>query len=145
MIGGIVEEHRTLARCRAEALPTRQLLKIVVVGDTQDRRDEELPDYEDRHYRKQASIYHCRKDWFIPIRVIMATVCACLLAQAAPPIRVMILDGESGGTYHKWQQVTPVLKQELEETGLFQVDVVTAPNGGRISALSNRISLNTRS
>ena len=48
----------------------------------------------------------------------------------AAQIRVMLLDGESGGPYHKWQQVTPVLKKELEETGLFQVDVVTAPKSG---------------
>ncbi len=43
------------------------------------------------------------------------------------PIRVMIFDGESGGPYHDWRVVTPVLKKELEETGLFQVDVVTLP------------------
>jgi type 1 glutamine amidotransferase len=42
----------------------------------------------------------------------------------------MILDGQSGGAYHAWQKVTPVLKAELEETGLFQVDVVTAPESG---------------
>jgi type 1 glutamine amidotransferase len=42
----------------------------------------------------------------------------------------MILDGESGGPYHKWQLVSPVLKKELEETGLFQVEVVTAPRSG---------------
>jgi uncharacterized protein len=46
---------------------------------------------------------------------------------AAPPIHVMLLDGESGGTYHAWRETTPVLKAELEQTGLFQVDVVTAP------------------
>lgn len=51
-------------------------------------------------------------------------------ASAAGPIRVMVLDGESGGPYHKWQLVTPVLRKELEETGLFQVDVVTAPKAG---------------
>jgi type 1 glutamine amidotransferase len=39
----------------------------------------------------------------------------------------MILDGESGGPYHDWQNVTPVLKKELEEAGLFHVDVMTAP------------------
>ena len=39
----------------------------------------------------------------------------------------MILDGESGGPYHKWALVTPVLRKELEDTGLFQVDVATAP------------------
>jgi len=49
---------------------------------------------------------------------------------AASPIRVMLLDGESGGPYHKWQATTPVLKKQLDETGLFQVDVVTAPPAG---------------
>ena len=42
----------------------------------------------------------------------------------------MLLDGESGGPWHKWQLTTPVLKKQLEETGLFQVDVVTAPPAG---------------
>ena len=49
---------------------------------------------------------------------------------AAGYIRVMLLDGESGGPYHAWQATTPVLKKELEETGLFQVEVVTAPAPG---------------
>jgi len=48
-------------------------------------------------------------------------------ARAAVPIRVMLLDGESAGSYHKWRATTPVLKKELDETGLFAVDVVTAP------------------
>lgn len=48
-------------------------------------------------------------------------------ASAANPIKVMLLDGQSGGPYHNWRLTTPVLKKELEETGLFQVDVVTAP------------------
>jgi type 1 glutamine amidotransferase len=50
--------------------------------------------------------------------------------RAADPIRVMILDGESAGTYHQWKLITPVLRKELDETGLFQVDVVTAPSAG---------------
>jgi hypothetical protein len=49
---------------------------------------------------------------------------------AADPIRVMLLDGESGGPYHKWNLITPVLRKQLEETGLFRVDVVTAPAAG---------------
>lgn len=62
-----------------------------------------------------------------------ATAVLFLLAQVAlaaadiPKIRVMILDGESAGTYHDWKHTTPVLKKELEDAGLFQVDVVTAP------------------
>src|SRR5690349_9151062 len=66
--------------------------------------------------------------------LLMALVGAALLAawsgRAATPIRVMILDGESGGPYHQWQLVTSVLKKQLEETGLFQIDVVTAPPAG---------------
>jgi len=50
--------------------------------------------------------------------------------QAAGPLRVMLLDGESGGTYHQWQQTSPVLRRQLEATGLFQVEVVTAPPAG---------------
>ena len=42
----------------------------------------------------------------------------------------MLLDGESGGHYHDWQRVTPVLKKMLDETGLFAVTVVTAPPAG---------------
>ena len=49
---------------------------------------------------------------------------------AAGAIRVMILDGQSGGPYHDWQRVTPALRKQLEATGLFQVDVVTAPQSG---------------
>jgi uncharacterized protein len=48
-------------------------------------------------------------------------------AAKAVPIRVLLLDGESGGPYHNWQLTTPVLREELEETGLFDVTVVTAP------------------
>jgi uncharacterized protein len=42
-------------------------------------------------------------------------------------VKVMILDGESGGPYHRWQVTTPVLKAMLDEAGMFAVDVVTAP------------------
>jgi len=61
--------------------------------------------------------------------ILLLLVCAASLSAAAP-IRVMLLDGESGGTYHAWRETTPVLKMELEQTGLFQVEVVTAPPSG---------------
>src|SRR5579863_927501 len=48
-------------------------------------------------------------------------------AHGSAPIRVLLLDGQSSGPYHNWRLTTPVLKAELEETGLFQVTVVTAP------------------
>jgi len=49
---------------------------------------------------------------------------------AAPPIKIMLLDGEQGGPYHAWQETTPYLKKMLDQTGLFTVDVVTAPSKG---------------
>jgi type 1 glutamine amidotransferase len=61
------------------------------------------------------------------ITFVSLSVLLTLAAPAAPPITAMILDGQSGGTYHAWQQVTPVLKKQLEDTGLFHVDVVTSP------------------
>ena len=62
----------------------------------------------------------------ITVFLIAASI-GCLALRGARPINVMLLDGESAGAYHDWKRVTPVLKKELEETGLFQVDVVTAP------------------
>ena len=44
-------------------------------------------------------------------------------AHAAGRIQVLLLDGESGGPYHAWQATTPVLKKELEETGLLEVEL----------------------
>jgi type 1 glutamine amidotransferase len=65
-------------------------------------------------------------------RVLIATVFALLAVtlHGASPMKVMLLDGESGGAWHKWQLTTPVLRKVLDETGLFQVDVVTAPPAG---------------
>jgi|SRR6185369_14420843 len=62
--------------------------------------------------------------------LIIALVAALVGVHAAAPARVMLLDGESAGPYHKWRLTTPVLKKLLEETGLFAADVVTAPSAG---------------
>ena len=64
------------------------------------------------------------------LSVLLAAFClAATMTGRAQPARtkVMLLDGESGGPYHKWQLTTPLIKKAIEETGLFQVDVVTAP------------------
>jgi type 1 glutamine amidotransferase len=63
------------------------------------------------------------------MKTLLLVLCAAALAGAAP-IRVMLLDGQSGGPYHDWRATTPVMKKQLEQTGLFQVDVVTAPPSG---------------
>jgi type 1 glutamine amidotransferase len=49
------------------------------------------------------------------------------IAQAATPVRALIIDGQNN---HDWKHTTPVLKKILEDTGLFQVDVLTTPPKG---------------
>ena len=62
------------------------------------------------------------------LAVLSSIVLFANLAHAATaPIRVLLLDGESGGPWHNWKLTTPILKLELEETGMFQVTVLTAP------------------
>ena len=57
--------------------------------------------------------------------------CCCLLlgsaASAAPALKVLIVDGQNN---HKWQETTPVLKQQLESSGRFTVNVATTPPQG---------------
>jgi type 1 glutamine amidotransferase len=69
------------------------------------------------------------KKWLCALVVSMAWIQAAG-AMAAMHIKVLLLDGESGGSYHNWKAETPILKMELEETGLFDVDVLTAPAAG---------------
>ncbi len=73
--------------------------------------------------------------------LVAALAVMAVSVPAASPIRVMLLDGESGGPWHKWQLTTPVLKKALEETGLFQVEVVTAPAAtGELTAFAPSFS-----
>ena len=44
------------------------------------------------------------------------------------PMRALIVDGQNN---HDWAATTPILKKQLEETGLFSVDVCTAPEKGK--------------
>ena len=66
--------------------------------------------------------------------LFMSQVPASPRAQApsadARAIRVMLLDGESGGPWHKWQLTTQALKRALDDAKLFAVTVVTAPPAG---------------
>jgi uncharacterized protein len=49
---------------------------------------------------------------------------------AMQPMPVLLVDGQSGGSYHVWRLTSAILKKELEETGLFEVTVATAPEFG---------------
>lgn len=58
------------------------------------------------------------------VRRTALLLCFAAAFAAAAPKKAMILDGRNN---HDWRATTPVLKQILEETGLFTVEVVTAP------------------
>ncbi|MCX6879016.1 MAG: ThuA domain-containing protein [Verrucomicrobia bacterium] len=50
-----------------------------------------------------------------------------LLPGQAAPLRTLIIDGQNN---HDWKGTTPVMKKALEASGLFTVEVATAPGGG---------------
>jgi uncharacterized protein len=62
--------------------------------------------------------------WSILLSIVLFAATA---HAAGKHIRVLLLDGESAGTFHDWKLTTPILKKELEDTGLFDVTVMTAP------------------
>ena len=65
------------------------------------------------------------------LAVLWSTILFVATASAATdPIPVLLLDGQSAGSYHNWQLTTPVLKKELEDSGRFRVTVVTSPPSG---------------
>jgi uncharacterized protein len=78
-------------------------------------------------------------DWILP--ALMVALAAGLIsaagaaekveapAAAAPAAKIncLIIDGQN---YHKWAETTPVIKEMLEKTGMFTVDVLTSPPKG---------------
>ena len=65
------------------------------------------------------------------VMLVAATLGVTTLAQAAEPIKVLILDGQNN---HKWAQTTPVMEKILESSGVFTVDVATSPPRGKSTA-----------
>jgi hypothetical protein len=64
-------------------------------------------------------------------KTFLALACGTLLFAAArpsqaAPIRVLVIDGDADRA-HNWKLDSVVLKAELDETGLFQTEVMTAP------------------
>lgn len=57
----------------------------------------------------------------------LLTLALALSATAADKIKVLIVDGQNN---HKWDITTPVLKDALESSGAFTVDVGTTPPKG---------------
>ena len=57
------------------------------------------------------------------LRAFLSAILMAVVSQAAP-MKALLIDGRNN---HDWKATTPVLKKLLEETGLFEVTVVTAP------------------
>jgi uncharacterized protein len=53
---------------------------------------------------------------------------AVSVAWADPPLKALVVDGQNA---HNWKETSPVLKQLLEQSGMFQVDVATSPPKGQ--------------
>ncbi len=64
------------------------------------------------------------KHWLAALGICVVMTVA---ATAAPPLKALIVDGQNN---HDWKKTTPLLKQYLEQTGLFAVDVATSPPKG---------------
>lgn len=58
---------------------------------------------------------------------MLMTILAAGICSAAP-MKALIVDGQNN---HDWKACTPVLKEIIEETGLFTVDVATTPAQGK--------------
>lgn len=50
------------------------------------------------------------------------------VAHAEPTLKALVIDGQNN---HNWQATTPRIKQHLEDSGLFTVDVATSPAAGQ--------------
>jgi len=61
------------------------------------------------------------------MKSLFLTLCLSSAALAADKINVLIIDGQNN---HKWDITTPVLKNALESSGAFTVEVATTPPKG---------------
>jgi type 1 glutamine amidotransferase len=64
------------------------------------------------------------------VLALAAWLVSAVAAPAAPPLKALLIDGQNN---HPWREVSPLLKQQLEETGLFTVDVATATDPAKFT------------
>ena len=62
--------------------------------------------------------------WFLLTAVLGLALAAAGPALGADKISLLIIDGQNG---HNWKATTPPIKEMLEKTGRFAVEVVTSP------------------
>jgi uncharacterized protein len=69
--------------------------------------------------------------WFAPLFLCCFTPSIALCqspANAGEKLRALIIDGQNN---HEWKVTTPLLRQALESSGRFSVDVATTPPAGK--------------
>ncbi len=64
----------------------------------------------------------------LKFRMVAMALSFCVATSQAAPLKVLIVDGQNN---HDWKSTTPVLKDILEKTGLFEVEVATSPGKGQ--------------
>ena len=82
-----------------------------------------------RHSRERLAADEAKLQLRLPMKAfLLATLSLVVTTTAAEKIKVLILDGQNN---HKWKDTSPVLKQILEEPGIFAVEVSTSPEKGK--------------
>lgn len=66
------------------------------------------------------------KRWILPVMSAVLMGALALPAQAQDKVKVLFIDGQNA-TAHKWQETDPAIKDMLEKTGRFTVDILTTP------------------
>lgn len=64
----------------------------------------------------------------VAVATLAQPTLAAIGQEGAAKIKVLVIDGQNN---HQWQQTTPVIRQTLLETGLFDVTVATTPAKGQ--------------
>ena len=80
--------------------------------------------------------------WLATFFVLIVLASLGTAALAAQPMKALIVDGQNN---HNWRETTPILKQLLEETELFTVDVATSPPKKSDMKLPGGMSRSSRS
>ena len=68
---------------------------------------------------------------------VLAAAALAATAIAQPPVRVLIVTGQTDLPYHHWEETTPFLRDLLTGTGRFTVKVLEEPRGLNAAALAN--------
>ena len=66
----------------------------------------------------------------LPLTLTTLLLTGCAVMPSTQPLKVMLLTGQSN-KYHDWTKSSPLVKQYLDQTGRFTVEVVTTPARGQ--------------